>query len=260
MYIHPGLKMLNYRETNWRYREGLETRNYRLLFNQVLSRQTVQEQKKRTERLSLVKFFRGSKRSQFLDICHNFKKNDIHFFFDENKRFHITLLGFPVVNPLYYEKIREKINQFIELTQTELEVNFNVIRLGTKYENKNTLKPVSGVSNGTIIAIGRSISNKKLTNYGNMLTSFLLNDKNLSDMLGKKFRRRFPTVWCTMGYYTTDFVIQKDLETLFNKYKNLNKSFFQIPCCEVELGLSHYKDLRDWKSLEKFKLSGSLVN
>ena len=76
----------------------------------------------------------------------------MHFFFDENKRFHITLLGFPVIDPLYYEKIREKINQFIELTQTDLEVNFNVIRLGTKYENKNTLKPVSGVSNGTIIA------------------------------------------------------------------------------------------------------------
>ena len=210
--------------------------------------------------MSLVIFVRGSKRSRFLDICNNFKKNDKHFFFDENKRFHITLLGFPVIDPLYYGKIREKINQFIELTQTYLEVNFNVVRLGTKYENKNTLKPDSGISNGTIIALGYSISNKKFANYGNMLSSFLLKDKNLSNILGKRFRRRFPTVWCTMGYYTTDFVIPKDLETLFNKYKKLNKFFFKIPCCEVELGMSHYKDLRDWKSIEKFKLSRMSVN
>lgn len=220
-----------------------------------MSRQTVQEQKKRTERLSLVKFFRGSRRSQFLDICSNFKKNDIHFSFDENKRFHITILGFPVIGPLHYEKIREKINKFIELTQTNIEVNFNLIRLGTKYENRSTLKPVPGISNGTIIALGCSVSNKKFITYGNMLASFLLNDKNLSNMLGKRFRRRFPIVWCTIGYYTTDFVISEDLETLFSKYKKLNKSFFKIPCSDVELGMSHYKDLRHWKSLEKFKLS-----
>ena len=184
----------------------------------------------------------------------------MHFSFDENNRFHITLLGFPVIDPLHYEKITEKINKFIELIQTNMEVNFNLIRLGTKYENRSTLKPVPGVSNGTIIALGCSISNKKFINYGNKLTSYLLNDKNLSNMLGKRFRRRFPTVWCTIGYYTTDFVISEDLETLFSKYKKLNKSFFKISCSDVELGMSHYKDLRDWKSLEKFKLSRRLVN
>jgi hypothetical protein len=178
----------------------------------------------------------------------------MHFFFDENKRFHITLLGFPVIDPLYYEKIREKINQFIELTQTNLEVNFNVIRLGTKYENTNTLKPVSGVSNGTIIAFGNCVHIRSFTSFGNNLSSFLISDKNLRTVLGKRFRRRFPTVWCTMGYYTTDFVIAKDLETLFDKYKKLNNDFFQIPCSELELGSSHYKDLRDWKRIQKFSV------
>jgi hypothetical protein len=246
--------LLKYREKNWKYEKGLETRSYQLVFTEVSSQGTIQEQKRRTERLSLVKFIDGYRRSEFVDICRKFKKNDSYFSFDENKKFHITLLGFPSISPVYYDRITQKINEFIESTQTELTVKFDLIRLGTKYENKDYLKPVYGDSNGTIISLGRSASNKRFTTYGNSLTSFLLRDKNLHSVLGKTFRRRFPTVWCTMGYYTRDFTITKTLESLFKKYDKLDGAKFKIPCFKFELGLSHYKDLRDWKSIRKFEL------
>ena len=246
--------MLKYRETNWRYEKGLETCSYEVMFNQVLSQGTVQEQKKRTGRLSLVKFIQGSRRSQLVDVCHDFMKSDSHLCFNKDKRFHVTLLGFPVVIPAYYDKITKKINEFIELTRAELNVKFELIRLGTKYENNDTLYPVYGASNGTIIAYGDSISNKEFTTYGNELIAFLLKDMKLNFILGKSFRRRFPTVWCTMANYARDFTITYDFETRFNKYKSLNESLLQIPCLELELGLSHYKDLRDWKPIQKFTL------
>jgi hypothetical protein len=56
-----------------------------------------------------------------------------------------------------------------------------------------------------------------------------------------------------MGHYTKDFKITKKLETLFNKYDHLERDF-EIPCYDLELGISHYKDLRDWKPIQKFEL------
>ena len=247
--------MLKYRETNWKYETGLETHNYQLIFNQVSPVETVQEQKRRDERLSLVSLIRGVRKSELVDICRNFKINDPSFIFDEDKRFHVTLLGFPPIAPAYYDKIILKINEFIKIRQTNLSVKLDLIRLGTKYEGMASLKPISGVSNGTVIAFGNSNSNKKFNAYGNKLISFLKRDGILNALLGDTFRRRFPTVWCTMGYYTRDFTITNKLESLFSKYDKLDEALFRIPCFDLELGLSHYKDLRDWKSLRKFKLS-----
>jgi hypothetical protein len=195
-----------------------------------------------------------AERSQLVDICHDFKKNDSHLCFDKNERFHVTLLGLPVVTSAHCDKIIKKISEFIELTRIELNIKFELIRLGTKCENTDTLYPVYGTSNGTIIEYGDSISNKEFTTYGNELIGFLLLDRNLNSILGKPFRRRLPTVWCRLANYTRDFTITNHLETLFNKYKNLNEALLQIPCLELELGFSHYKDLRDWKPIQNFTL------
>ena len=135
-------------------------------------------------------------------------------------------------------------------------VKFDLLRLGTKYEHSSNLTPLPNHSNGTVIAIGSCSSNKKFTTFGNNLCSYLLKDKSLRRVLGKRFRRRFPTVWCTMGHYTTDFKVTIEFETLFSKFQNLFEPFFEIPCYDFELGTSHYKDLRDWKQTEKFSLAG----
>lgn len=243
--------MLKYEETNWKNEKGLHTRSYKVTFDKVESQSTIQEQKERAERLSLVKLFESD---HFIEICSRFQKNDEHFYFDKNKRFHTTLLGFPVIESANYELVREKIKQYSEKLEARLEVKFDLIRLGTKYENGNSLRPVEGVSNGTIISIGDNLRNRGFIDYGNKLASFLLKDENLNSILGEKFRRRFPSVWCTMGHYTRDFKITVELEKLFNEYKNLDSAYFHISCSELELGKSSYKDLRDWKLIEKLSV------
>lgn len=244
--------MLRYNETNWQNEEGLQTHSYQVTFDEVKSQNTIEEQKERTERLSLVKFFDDNQKDCLFEICRRFRKNDKRFYFDKNKKFHTTLLGFPVIKSENYDAVRKKIRQYSEGLQSKMNVKFDVIRLGTKYEKSNTLKPVYGVSNGTIIAFGDNLHNRAFITFGNKLASFLLKDENLNSILGKKFRRRFPTVTCTMGHYTTDFKIPIELEKLFNEYKNLDSDYFHIPCSELQLGSSRYKDLRDWKQIEVF--------
>ena len=51
-------EILQYRETNWLYEEGLETHSYNVTFEEVKSRCTIEEQQKHLERLSLVKFLK----------------------------------------------------------------------------------------------------------------------------------------------------------------------------------------------------------
>lgn len=150
--------------------------------------------------------------------------------------------------------IAEKVKYFSEGNHMEMAIKFDVIRLGTKYENNNTLNPIKSTSNGTIIGFGDTIYNKRFTTFGNNLVSFLLNDNDFIQVLGKKLRRRFPNVWCTLGYYLEDFKINSNHEALFNEYINLQRSYFQMPCTELELGKSSYRDLRDWKSIMKYRV------
>ena len=247
-------KILQYRESNWLYEEGLETHSYNVTFEDIKSRCTIEEQEKRPERLSLVKFFENNQNRQFIEICNNFQKVNTNFYFDQNKKFHSTLLGFQILNSEYYDMIAEKVKHFSEGNHMEMSIKFDVIRLGTKYENNNALNPIKSTSNGTIIALGDTLNNKRFTSFGNNLASFLLNDNDLIQVLGKKLRRRFPNVWCTLGCYLEDFKINSDLETLFNEYLNLQRAYFQMPCTELELGKSSYGDLRDWKSIKKYSV------
>jgi hypothetical protein len=246
--------MLNYTETNWRSQEGFGTRSYQVAFSEVKTQVTLGEQKERDERLSLVKIF-NNKKTLLFDICSRFQEDNRYFYFHRNKRFHTTLLGFPVIKNEYYDNIKEKINEYCDKTTAEkMRLKFDVIRLGTKYENHNNLNAVHGLSNGTVIAVGDTTTNTKFITFGNNLCSFLLKDDKLRRILGMNFRRKFPTVWCTIGHYTKDFKITNKLETLFENYRYLEKDF-DIPCYELELGSSHYKDLRDWNSIQKFSLA-----
>lgn len=246
--------MLSYEETNWQSDDGLETRKYNVTFREVISSRTVEEQKARSERLSLVRIFDEDETSSFCYSCNRLHKDNENFYFDKNKKYHTTVLGFPIVDKKYFDIITDRIGQFAEKWQEEMQVKFDLIRLGTKYTNGDTLIPISGVSNGTVIAFGNCTSNYSFISFGNNLSSFLISDENLTKVLGNKFRRRFPSVWCTMGYYTTDFKISDGLEVLFNGYLNLDNEKFQFSCYELELGRSCYKHLRDWIPVQKFSL------
>jgi len=93
------------------------------------------------------------------------------------------------------------------------------------------------MSNGTVIAIGDVVKNEDFCNYSNQLSSFLLKDKKIESILGANFRRKFPTVWCTLGYYNKQkgFRIGNDLEHIFRQYYNLNNNDFRFPISEISL-------------------------
>jgi hypothetical protein len=164
--------MLKYSETNWKSKKGLQTRSYEVTFRHVITQSALVEQRKRAERLSLVKIIEN-KTHPLIDICRHFRKNVRHFYYNKNKLFHATLLGFPTINQYYYDTVTERISEFIEGMQKEMLVRFDIIRLGTEYEKNNVLKPDKGISNGTLIAYGDSFSNWAFTHYGNKPASFL---------------------------------------------------------------------------------------
>lgn len=250
--------MLSYVETNWKHEEGYDAHNYPITFEKIRTSQTIIEQEQeREEKISLVLFFKNKERIPFLKICRRLKEKTKFFQYDEDKKFHATLLGFPIIKEGDYEKIREKIQQFCKVTQDELKnIKFDMVRLGTEYLDNNTLIPIDGISNGTVVAIGNNRQCKNFTCYANKLCSFMLHDEKLKSLLGKGFRRKFPTVTCTLGYYCEDFRVTDDLEIIFNEYRNLrNKDYdYEISFSELELGKSKYRDHRDWKLIQKFKL------
>jgi hypothetical protein len=246
--------MLRYEESNWLCEEGLELKNYQVSFDNIRPETTVEEQKKRAERLSLVRFFDTNKQDDLFEICDQLWKNNKHFYYNKSKKFHITLLGFPVIDPVKYGLVREKIKEFCNGMQWKTNLKLDLIRLGTMFEEGSSLNPVPGLSNGTVIGYGGILPNKEFVAFGNELCSFLLKDRVLQSILGRNFRRRFPTVWCTMGFYTRGFKITGKLEDLFNEYLHFESSYFESPCRELELGKSCYKDLRDWKTIRKFHI------
>jgi hypothetical protein len=127
------------------------------------------------------------------------------------------------------------------------------------YSEGKTLRPLQKISNGTVIASGEVNQNKDFFYYSNSLGLFLLNDKKTKSILGANFRRKFPSVWLTLGYYKSksNFKIGNNLEQIFSQYSDLtgNDLFnFSLSISEISLVVSNYKNLRYPKLIQKFSL------
>jgi len=247
--------MLRYSETNWKKERGFELRKYGLTFSKVHASKTRNEQQVKIEKISLVGFLNKEQRKIFANICKRIKNNDKDFY--QNTNLHATLFGFGPLEKKDYERIRRKVQQFTRKQRIKLlNIKFDVIRLGTMYLENKTLIPVDGISNGTVIAVGDVTQNEEFYNYSNDLTSFLLKDKKVRSILGANFRRKFPTVWCTLGYYNkkNNFIIGTALEDIFKQYNRLNGNDFNMAISEISLVRSKYKNLRYPKLIQKFKL------
>ena len=247
--------MLRYEETNWKYESGFKTRRYNLAIGTIRASITRKEQRAKIEKISLVAFLSREQRKFFVNICRRLKRNDKDFY--QNKNLHATLFGFGPLKKKDYEIIQKQIQEFSRIKRhSMLIVKLDSVRPGTMYSEKETLTPIQGMSNGTVITVGEVVRNKDFCNYSNQLTSYLLRDKDLRSILGGKFRRKFPTVWCTLGYYNRqkNFTIGKDLEDIFKKYDNLKGNAFEIPISEISLVKSNYKNLRYPKLIQKFKV------
>lgn len=247
--------MLKYEETNWKDDGGFEIRKYDLHINTINASRTSLEQMSKIEKISLVAFLNKEQRKPLVNICRRLKQNDSDFY--QNSNLHVTVFGFGPLEKKDYIMIQKKIKEFSrEKQQNTLSISFEGVRLGTMYTKDKTLRPVQGMSNGTVIAVGNVIDNKEFYNYGNQLTRFLLIDDKIKSTLGANFRRKFPTVWCTLGYYNKndDVHVGNDLETIFKKYENLNINAFKFRISEISLVKSKYKNLRYPKLIEKYNV------
>ena len=248
--------MLSYTETNWKYENGFDTHQYNLSIDTICSSGTTKQQQAKIEKLSLVAFLNKDQRKIFVNICRRLKRNDSDFY--QNKNLHVTLFGFGPLAKKDHEPIRKKIQQFVNQNRIKkLNIKFESVRPGTMYSKGNTLRPLQKISNGTVIASGQVNQNKDIFNYSNNLGLFLLNDKKTKSILGANFRRKFPSVWLTLGYYMnkSKFRINNDLEKIFSQYSDLTgNDFFNLSVSEISLVVSNYKNLRYPKLIQKFSL------
>ena len=246
--------MLSYSETNWKYEKGFDTHQYNLSVSAICSSATTKQQQAKIEKLSLVAFLNKDQRKIFVNICRRLKRNDSDFY--QNKNLHVTLFGFGPLAKKDHELIRKKIQQFVNQNPIKkLNIKFESVRPGTMYSEGNTLRPLQKISNGTVIASGEVNQNKEFFNYSNNLGLFLLNDKKIKSILGADFRRKFPSVWCTLGYYkrNTNFRIDSNLEQIFGQFNDLTtKDFFNFSVTEISLVVSNYKNLRYPKIIGSF--------
>jgi len=246
--------LLKYRETNWKHESGFDIHKYHLAIETISPSKVSKEQQTKIEKISLVAFLSEDQRKIFIKICRRLKQNNKDFY--QNKNLHATLFGFGPLNKKDYQAIRREIKLFTRSQKVKLNIKLNSIRPGTAYYDDKTLKPIKGLSNGTVIAIGDVSCNIGFTKYVNRLTNYLLNNKNIKSVLGKNFRRKLPNVWITLGYYNKKdkFKIDTVLEDIFAQYKKLDKDYFSFPISEVSLVKSKYKNLRYPKLIQKFQL------
>jgi len=246
-------------ETNWKNEYGFGIRRYDLSIDTIDSSKTIVEQKTKIEKISLVTFLNDDQRKNFVNICRRLKYNDNSFY--QNKNLHATLFGFGPLEHEIYERICEKIHQFSKNNQVKkMYISFDCVRPGATYSGSNMLRPVRHISNGTVIAYGDVAHNSDFCNYSNKLALFLLNDKKIKSRLGARFRRKLPSVWCTLGYYdkVKPFKISNGLGKLLNRYGSMSSNNFNFKfvfrISEIALVKSMYKNLRYPKIIGRFRI------
>jgi hypothetical protein len=247
--------LLKFKEINWKHEKGYKIRKYDIFIDTIAASKTRKEQQAKIEKISLVAFLNKEQKKLFVSICGRLKRNDKNFY--QNKNLHATLFGFGPLQEKDYERIRKRIQQFSRKKRSsKITITFNEVRPGTMYLENKTLKPLHGTSNGTVIAVGDVVENEDFCNYSNQLCSFLLKDKNIKSILGANFRRKFPTVWCTLGYYNKQkqFKIDNHLEYIFRQNDDLNSNDFTFPISQISLVKSKYKNLRYPKLIQKIRL------
>jgi hypothetical protein len=242
-------------ETNWKKESGFDTHRYGLTFSMIDSSKIRIEQQAKIEKISLVSFLSEDQRKTFANICRHLKDNDNDFY--QNKNLHVTLFGFGPLENEIYEQIKKRVEQFLKQNRVKkMNIKFECVRPGAMYKADKTLEPIYDVSNGTVVAYGDVSKNWEFYTYTNKLTNFLLSDKKIESKLGANFRRKFPAVWCTLGYYDKKkyFKIGKSLEEIFIRLSYLGGNEFNFPVSELSLVKSKYKNLRYPKLIQKYPL------
>lgn len=244
-----------YSETLWKRPHSFEIHEYKINIQRINASKTRIEQQTRIEKISLVAFLDKHQKRKFFNISRALKRIDNKFY--QNNNLHVTFFGFGPLSRQVTYKIDKRINEFFKRIKCmELCVSFDTLRLGTMYSGHKNAKPVQISSNGTVIALGEVKHNRDFFILSNKLTTFLLQDKCINLILGKNFRRKFPTVWITLGYFdrSEKFAVNNDLQEFFEKYQSLNKKSFSFRISQINLVKSNYKNLRYKKLISQYSI------
>lgn len=250
-------KLLTYRETNWKNKKGFKIHTYRIRIKTIDASKTRKEQQTKLEKISLVVFLDKEQKKPYFNLCRRLSK--LNKDFHQNKNLHITIFGFGPLVKHEYQIIQERLQKYFTLKRDcNLKITLDAIRLGMAYRNNKTLSPVQGMSNGTVIATGDIVKNESFFSFSNQLTVFLLKDKRVGSILGRNFRKKFPVVWCTLGYFDAKEVkINNDLQRFFVQHADLSPNIY-FSFTEISLVKSKYKNLRYPKVIQKYNCQFSV--
>lgn len=246
--------MLTYQETNWKNIRGFKIHTYGIRINKIDASKTSKEQQRKLEKISLVAFLDKEQKKPYVNLCRRLRRINKDFY--QNKNLHITIFGFGPLKKQEYQIIQKRLEKFFtRKSHFDLIINLDIIRLGTMYLDNKTLTPFQGTSNGTVIALGDVAKNKTFFNFSNLLTKFLLKDTRIRSMLGSKFRKKFPVVWSTLGYFNADGLeINHNLLNFFLKKSYLIDDVSSFRITEISLVKSKYKNLRHSKLIQNYSL------
>ena len=142
-----------------------------LAINTICCSKTRTEQQAKIEKLSYFVFKLREQRKILNRICRRLHQKRKDFY--QNKYLHVTLFGLESIGKKDYQTIAREIQLFTKSDNVALKIKLDSIRPGFMYCGNKTLKPLKGLSNETVIAIGDISHNIEFSKYTNSLTNIL---------------------------------------------------------------------------------------
>ena len=203
----------------------LEYPKYGLKFCSICPKtsNTIVEQQKRFDPPGVtIVSYPDKSEEELEDILTGLKNLQLDF--KPAKKLHFTLLSLfdehRKQNPFYLKAtldcVRRFFDQYCHFMSGPLSIESSLVRPGSWYRDGQEV-PMS--SNGTVILMAdlESASTQKFIRIGNVLEKYLRQD--LPYIFDASFKRKFPTMWCTLGYFDhDDFQVTEQIRDTFKSF------------------------------------------
>jgi hypothetical protein len=152
------------------------------------------------------------------------KLKDLQLGFRPAKKLHFTLLSLfdkqRKIDPFFLKATLDCVKRFFEqyrqFMSGPLNIKSSLVRPGSWYKDG---QEVPMISNGTVIIMAdlESPSAQKFIRIGDVLERYL--KEELPYICDASFKRKFPTMWCTLGYFDhDDFQVTEQIRDTFKSF------------------------------------------
>jgi hypothetical protein len=188
------------------------------------SSNTIEQQKKISDSPGItIVSYPNHLGKEFEDI--RTKLKDLGLGFRSAKRLHFTLLSFfeehRKQNPFYLKVTLDCVKKFFDnchqYMSGPLRIESSLVRPGSRYKGG---REVPMISDGTVILMAdlESTPAQRFLRIGNVLERYLRQE--LPHIFEASFKRKFPTMWCTLGYFDhEDFEIEELIRDMFKGFQ-----------------------------------------